>query len=98
MDSRTAVLPAGWRERLTRLQSERTGGRVAYCLDVLDLFLSKCAANREKDRLFNRALLAHGFVKVEDALPRLSQMPLPEDRKVGIAALIVRLAREAGGS
>lgn len=93
VDSRTAVLPTGWRERL---QSERTDGRVAYCLDVLDLFLSKCAANREKDRVFNRALLAHGFVQVEDALARLSQMPLPEERKTTIATLILRLARDAG--
>jgi hypothetical protein len=30
---------------------------VGYCLDVLDLFMSKALANREKDREFNMALL-----------------------------------------
>jgi hypothetical protein len=95
VDSTTAVLPAGWRDRLVRIQSEQTEGRVGFCLDVLDLFLSKCAANREKDRVFNRALLAHAHVTVEAALERLPSLPLGDERKAGIAALIRRLAREA---
>jgi len=95
VDSTTAVLPAGWRDRLVRIQSEQTEGRVGYCLDVLDLFLSKCAANREKDRVFNRALLAHGHVTVEAALERLPTMPLDADRRAGMALLVQRLAREA---
>jgi hypothetical protein len=96
VDSTTAKLPAGWRERLVRVQSEQTEGRVGYCLDVLDLFLSKCAANREKDRVFNRALLAHRHITVEKALERLPDMPLDDNRKATIALLIQRLAREAG--
>jgi hypothetical protein len=96
VDSTTAKLPAGWRGRLVRVQSEQTEGRVGYCLDVLDLFLSKCAANREKDRVFNRALLAHRHITVEKALERLPDMPLDDNRKATIALLIQRLAREAG--
>ncbi len=65
--------------------------------DVLDLFLSKCAANREKDRVFNRALLAHGYVSVEAALARLPDMPLDKGRKTAIANLISRLAEEVKG-
>ena len=84
VDSTTAILPAGWRDRLVRVQSELTEGRVGFCLDVLDLFLSKCAANREKDRVFNRALLAHGHVSVNAALARLPDMPLSDDRKSAI--------------
>ena len=42
----TAHLPAGWRQRLVRLQTPGTGGRVAYCLDAVDLFVSKACAAR----------------------------------------------------
>ena len=95
VDSSTAILPAGWRDRLVRLQSAATDGRVAYCLDMLDLFLSKCAANREKDRVFNRALLVHGYVRVDDALVRLADMPLNHERKAAIESLIRRLSTDA---
>lgn len=37
----TAHLPQGWQSRLARLQSAATNGRVAYCLDPVDLFVSK---------------------------------------------------------
>lgn len=66
----TARLPNGWQDRLVRLQTEGTEGRVAYCLDLLDLFVSKACAAREKDAIFNRALLASGAVKVDAALER----------------------------
>lgn len=95
VESTTAVLPVNWRSRVVRLQNERTEGRVAYCLDVLDLFLSKCVANREKDRVFNRALLAHGFVTLEQALVRLQELPVTDSRRESIARLIRRLAKEA---
>lgn len=98
VDSRTAVLPIGWRERLTRLQSEGTDGRVAYCLDALDLFLSKCAANREKDRVFNKALMTHGYISMQAALARLADMPVSDKHKAAMAALIERLAMEAKNS
>ena len=62
VDSTTACLPHGWKERLQRVQSPATNGRVGYCLDVIDLFMAKTAANREKDREFNIALMRHGYV------------------------------------
>ena len=43
----TAILPAGWESRVHRVQNSNTNDRVGYCLDVLDLFLSKAAAGRE---------------------------------------------------
>jgi len=46
----TAILPSGWQQRLHRVQSAATNGRVGYCLDLIDLFLSKAAAGRDKDR------------------------------------------------
>lgn len=66
----TAHLPRAWQSRLVRLQSSGTNGRVGYCLDPLDLFVSKACAGREKDVTFNRALVAHGIVRIDDAITR----------------------------
>src|SRR5256885_13162145 len=52
----TAVLASGWQNRLHRIQNGNTNDRVGYCLDVLDLFLSKAQAGRDKDRVFCMAL------------------------------------------
>ena len=98
VDSKTATLPEGWKERLVRLQSAGTEGRVAHCLDVVDLFLSKCYANREKDRDFNRALLAHGFVTLDAALKGLPDMPVSSSRRTSMEMLIRRLASDAQAS
>jgi hypothetical protein len=73
----TAHLPQGWQQRLVRLQSEATNGRVGLCLDPVDLFVSKAAAGREKDAAFNRALLAHGIVGLDDVLARATLLEDP---------------------
>ena len=83
--SPTAVLPPGWHSRLVRLQSEGTNGRIAYCLDPVDLFVSKACAAREKDAEFNRALLRSGVVDVEVAVRRAETLPDPD-----LAARVVR--------
>ncbi|MBC7916332.1 MAG: hypothetical protein H7Y28_00850 [Rhodoferax sp.] len=80
VDSKTATLPLGWEDRLHRVQTAGTNDRLGLCLDVIDLFMSKAAANREKDREFNMALLLHGYVqpaaaiKMVDAMHRLSEV------------------------
>jgi hypothetical protein len=58
----TAVLPAGWRERLVRIQSANTDLRVGLCLEPHDLAASKLYAGRPKDIDFVRSLLDHGLV------------------------------------
>lgn len=91
VDSATCVLPEGWRNRLVRLQSQNTDGKVGYCLEVTDLFLAKCAANREKDRVFNLALLQHNIVDSELARTRVKSMPLDDAGKQRVVELISRL-------
>ena len=98
VDSTTAVLPHGWEERLNRLQTPGTNGRIAYCIDVLDLFMSKCAANREKDRDFNVVLLRAGLVDVQSALQRVLDMPIDDAARSRMASLITRLATQAATS
>ena len=91
----TATLAQGWMERLHRVQNENTNGRVGYCLDTTDLFLSKAAAAREKDRIFCVALLQHGHVKLRDALALMPHMPLGDGDKQRLKARIQRWAKEA---
>ena len=96
VDENTSVLPAGWQGRLVRLQSPNTDGKIGYCLEITDLFLAKCAANREKDREFNVALLQHQLVDAATALERVPSMPLDGAGQERIVQLIARLAVEAG--
>ena len=88
----TAHLPRGWKNRLVRLQSAATNGRVGYGLDPVDLFVSKACAAREKDVAFNRALLAHHIVNLDNALARTAEL---EDaaEAARAAAWIRRLGR-----
>lgn len=94
VDSTTCILPAGWRDRLVRLQSPSTEGKAGFCLDVTDLFLAKCAANREKDRDFNLALLRHGIVDPSIARGRVPEMPLDDAAKQRVMSLIDRLSSD----
>ena len=92
----TAHLPKGWKARLVRLQTPATNGRIAYCLDPVDLFVSKACAAREKDLAFNRALLAHGVVALDEALARVAQLDDPAEAQRA-AAWIRRLAASMPG-
>lgn len=95
VDSTTAILPQGWQGRLRRLQTPATNDRIAYCIDVLDLFMAKCAANREKDRAFNVVLLRAGVVDAPSALLRVPDMPIDAAARSHMESLITRLATQA---
>lgn len=94
VDSRTSVLPAQWRQRLVRVQNRNTNGRIGWCLDPADLFLAKCAAWREKDRLFNKALLRDGLVQVEEVLARIGEMPLDTAGQRRIRMRVLRMLKQ----
>ena len=90
MGPEAAHLPKGWKDRLIRLQTPATNGRIAYCLDPVDLFVSKACAAREKDVDFNRALLSHRVVRLDEALARAEQLEDPAEAQ-RVAAWIHRL-------
>lgn len=99
VDSTTACLPRGWKDRLQRVQSPATNGRIGYCLDVLDLFMAKTVANREKDREFNIALMRHGYVSPQTAIGMVALMPVDDSAKKAMRARIrrwVRILEERG--
>lgn len=89
----TATLPSNWMQRVHRIQNGNTNDRVGYCLDVLDLFLSKAAAGREKDREFCMALFEHGYVAPAHVLELVPSMPIDDKQQRALRATIRRWAR-----
>jgi hypothetical protein len=84
----TAVLPAGWKDRLVPLHNENTGGGTGLCLEVHDLAVSKLVAGREKDLDFIGTLLRHRLTKPEIIRDRLIKTPVsPEQRELYLARL-----------
>ena len=95
----TAILPDGWLQRVHRVQNVNTDDRVGYCLSVADLFMSKAAAGRDKDREFCMALLEHAYVNPAQALELVPDMPMVDSEKRRLRATIRRWAktlRDAG--
>jgi hypothetical protein len=89
----TAILPDGWMNRVHRVQNAATNDRVGYCLDVADLFMSKAAAGRDKDRVFCMALLQHGYVKPSQWVAVVDVMPLVAEGQRRLRARIQRWTR-----
>jgi hypothetical protein len=58
----TAVLPAGWRDRLVLVETSSTAPGRGYLLDPHDCVVSKLVAGREKDYHFANALIEHGLI------------------------------------
>ena len=67
----TAVLPAGWKERVIAVRNENTNRYTGECLEVHDLAVSKLAAGREKDMNFVQALVTHRMVLAQTMEERL---------------------------
>jgi len=94
----TAVLPAGWRERLIRIQNENTGGGAALCLEVHDLAASKLVAGREKDLNFVRALFHHKLADTDVIHRRIQSLPIALEQQEQCAARLKRLLASASNS
>lgn len=81
VDLTTATLPAGWRDRLVRVQNANTAapsGRpqfTGWCLDKEDLCVAKLCAYREKDLNFVAALIAAHLVDTDLIAARLPTVP-----------------------
>jgi len=91
VDLDTAVLPAGWRERLVPVQNANTAapsGRpqfIGWCLDPEDLCVAKLCAHREKDLNFVRALHAAGLVDATVIAERLTRVDVRHQQAVTVA-------------
>ena len=87
----TAVLPAGWKERLVAVSNGNTGGVTGLCLHPADLAISKMIAGCEKDLDYVGILLQQGLVD-EDEIRSLLQ-ELSQDQVDRVESLLKRLRR-----
>ena len=94
VDEETAVLPAGWKDRLISIRNENTGGGTGLCLEVHDLAVSKLVAGREKDLSFIGGLLRHRLANVEVIRARLDTTSIPRDLRETCMARLQRLSSE----
>jgi len=93
----TAMLPEGWMTRVHRVQNRNTNGRAGFCLDVLDLFMSKAWAGREKDREFCKALIEFKYVEIDAALGQVPKMALTNAEQRSLRARIRRWGQAVDG-
>jgi hypothetical protein len=77
----TSVLPAGWQDRVVKIQNENTDLKVGYCLEPHDLAASKLAAGRAKDWPFVDTMLQHRIIDASMLRERVSLLPIPSDSK-----------------
>lgn len=75
----TAVLPAGWRERLVLITGENTRFIRGWRLEIHDLAISKYVAGREKDLDFTEALIRYEMINPAVLKSRLDSTSLRPD-------------------
>jgi len=90
VDERTSRLPRGWKQRLVALPPGDTEGVRGLCLDPHDLAIAKYVAGREKDFLFNRELIARGFLEQDLLLKLLDDTSIDMPARERIAGFIRR--------
>ena len=83
---KTAVLPAGWRDRLIPLESESTRPGRGLCLEPHDCVISKMVAGREKDYEYATALLSAGLLDPEVLAQRIELLEVSATEKGRIRA------------
>jgi hypothetical protein len=83
--------------RVIKIQNENTNGHAGYCLDVVDLFLPKAAAGRDKHREFCVSRIRYGYVAMQAALDKMP--PMQPDQSDGFVVtaptLVARIRRWA---
>jgi len=92
--------PAQWQQRLIKVQVPPRPGEsdpsIAYCLELHDLVLAKCAANRERDWEYAREMLRLGLVELEVLLERVEEVKVGEEDRKQIRAMLVGLGKQLG--
>lgn len=92
----TAVLPAGWRERVVPFAHADTGRSRAVCLEAHDLVASKLVAGREKDRDFAFALLTGRLIDSSVLRERAHQLETSPVHRRRVLEWIERAERRVG--
>ena len=88
VETATAVLTDGWRERLVPFICETADPvAVGWCLERHDLWVAKAAAGREKDHEFCRAIAASSLVDRGTCLERIAALTGPDRRRAEVVAI-----------
>jgi hypothetical protein len=93
----TARAPEGWQERLVQRDVPPRPGSdrkvVAWCLEVHDLVLAKCAAGRARDWEYATEALKAGIVGSDVLLARVPDLPLPEEIRSHVEEMLQGIVR-----
>jgi hypothetical protein len=84
----SAVLPAGWQDRLVPLADSTGSGAVGWCLDIHDLCAAKVYAGRPKDLRFVGAAVEHRLVDPVELATRVASLPGDPERVETAAAYL----------
>jgi len=87
----TAVLPAGWQDRLIEVNNANTNGISGLCLEVHDLTISKLVAARSKDLEFVQELVRQEMVEKATLTSRLAETALSKIEQQRIELRITSL-------
>jgi len=87
----TAVLPAGWEERVVAFDDPHHPD--AVCIDAHDLVVAKLVAGREKDFEFATALISHALIEVATLKSRVDLLDQPGAVKKRVLENINRCAQ-----
>lgn len=74
----TAVLPAGWRDRLVPYKRDDAEPSQARCLEAHDLAISKLVVGREKDLLFVKVLVRAQLISCKTLRERAAALDVIE--------------------
>jgi Nucleotidyltransferase of unknown function (DUF6036) len=92
--------PAGWEQRLIEVKIQSRPAQkaepIAYCLELHDLVLAKCAAARERDWDYAREMLRLGLVDLAELLGRVDQMPVPKATRELVERMLRGIAFQLG--
>jgi hypothetical protein len=98
----TAKAPAGWEERLVRVEVPprpgRTRGAVALCMEIHDLILAKCVRGDARDRDFAREAVVGGLVQVDLLCTRIESLPVSVSEKRWIKQMVDGIVAQVGDS
>lgn len=89
----TAILPAGWADRVVKIQNKNTDLKTGLCLDVHDLAASKLAAGREKDWAFVKIMLDEKIADPKTLMARIALLPINEPKKAELTGWLKTQAR-----
>ena len=81
VDSTTAMLPRGWKNRLILVCNENTNNIRGHCVEIYDLLISKLYAGRQKDIEFFHAAIHLQIITKEILLERLHMTPISDVHK-----------------